>query len=142
MDIYLYRCADDNHTIPKHLDDELKISGYLRNATDFANPVIQFEMGLSDIYNYAYIPDFGRYYYLSPPVSVRNGLIEYTGRIDVLQSWYKDFMYSPMIAGRSDSTYNKYLPDTSRKLEQQTQNQYVRLGSFDPIYSAIIVTAG
>lgn len=133
---------DDNRTIPKHLENELKVTGTLRNATDIATPSIQFEIPLSSVYNYAYIPDFDRYYYLSPPVSIRDGLIEYTGKIDVLQTWYNDFKLSPMIASRSDSTYNKFLPDSARKLEQRVQNQYVHIGAFDAIYSAIMVTAG
>lgn len=142
MDIKLYTVSDNSHTIPKHLENELVLSGTLRNATDVASPSIQFEMSLTDLYNYAYIPDFGRYYYLSPPVSVRNGLVEYTGTIDVLQSWYNDFKFSPMIASRSDSTYNKFLPDTNRKIEQRTENQYIHIGAFEPIYSAIMVTVG
>lgn len=142
MDIKLYTCIDDNRMIPKHTMNELTMSGTLRNATDVSSPIVQFEMELTELYNYMYIPDFGRYYYLSPPVSVRSGLVEYTGRIDVLQSWYDTFKYSPMIASRSDSTYNKFLPDTERPLEQRTENQYIHIGAFEPIYSAVMVTVG
>lgn len=142
MIIKLYTVADNPHTIPKHLDNEREFSGSLRNATDVANPVFQLEMELTALYNYAYIPDFNRYYYLSPPVSVRNGLIEYSARVDVLQSWYNDFKYAPMIASRSDSTYNKFLPDANRKYEQRTQNQYIHIGAFEPLYSAVMVTVG
>lgn len=142
MIIKLYTLTDNPHTIPKHLDNEREFSGSLRNATDVANPVFQLEMELTALYNYAYIPDFNRYYYLSPPVSVRNGLVEYNGTIDVLQSWYNDFKFSPMIASRSDSTYDKFLPDTNRKIEQRTENQYIHIGAFEPIYSAIMVTVG
>lgn len=142
MVIKLYSVTDDDRMIPKHTANEIEITGTLRNATDVNNPVIQFEMSLTNAYNYAYIPDFGRYYYLSPPVAVRSGLVEYTGTVDVLQSWYTYFKNSPMIASRSDSTYNKYLPDTNRKFEQRTQNQYIYIGAFEPIYSAIMVTVG
>lgn len=142
MIIKLYSVSDNPHTIPKHLENEREFSGTLRNATDVANPIFQLEMELTALYNYAYIPEFDRYYYLSPPVSVRNGLIEYSARVDVLQSWYNDFKYAPMIASRSDSTYNKFLPDGNRKFEQRTQNQYIHIGAFDPLYSAVMVTVG
>lgn len=142
MKIILYSVTDNDHTIPKHLTNKLEITGTLRSETDLLNPSFMIEMNLTNAYNYAYIPDFGRYYYLSAPVTVRTGLVEYSAKVDVLQSWYTQFVQCPMTAERSFSTYNAYLPDTQRKFEQRTLNQYVHIGAFEPIYSAIMVTVG
>lgn len=142
MIIKLYIVSDNDHQIPKHLNSEKIVTGTLRSETDFMNPVFRVESDNSTIYNYVYIPDFNRFYYLSPPVSIRSGLLEYSGRVDVLQSYYTQFIHCPMIAARSYSTYNAYLPDSQRKFEQRTMNQYVHIGAFEPIYSAIMATVG
>lgn len=129
MKIYLYSVSDDDRTIPKHLNSEYEITGVLRSETDFYNPVFRVELQPTTLYNYAYIPDFGRYYYLSPPVSIRSGLLEYSGRCDVLQSFYNQFKNCPMIAARADSDYNTFVPDNMRKFYQYESHEYATIGN-------------
>lgn len=142
MKIILYSVVDNDHTIPKHLTNQLEITGTLRSENDLLNTSFMIEMSLTNLYNYAYIPDFGRYYYLSAPVTIRTGLVEYSGKVDVLQSWYTQFVQCPVIIGRSDSAYNTYINDSSRPFYQYTSKQYVTLGDLGVPNSIILVSVG
>ena len=151
MTIKLYNVTDDPKMIPKHLGTEHVYTGTLRSETDIMNPVIRLEMNTPTQYNYAYIPDFNRYYYIGEPVSIRSGLVEYQGRVDVLQSFYGQFVHCPMIASRSDSTYNPMLPDPERKFEQGKWHDFHRLKikdvpeqdeDFSMVFDYVVVTVG
>ena len=60
-------------------------------------------------FNYAYISDFGRYYYVDPPEIAGKEDIFYL-HVDVLMSFYNDIKASVGIATRSQY-YNRNLAD-------------------------------
>lgn len=74
--------------------------GTLRDPTDFLNPSVMFEGNLHG-YNYMYIPDFNRYYFLDPPVTVRNGLTQLIGHVDVGQTFDTEIRKIPAIGART-----------------------------------------
>lgn len=60
--------------------------------------------------NYAYIPEFERYYFVS--VDCINGQrLRLTMHSDALSSFFDRYKYSPCIAKRSSSNYNPALRD-------------------------------
>ena len=64
------------------------VSISLKGGCDILNPT--FILNSSDIpagNNYAYVPAFNRYYFITGISAVRNDLVEITGRVDVLGSW-------------------------------------------------------
>ena len=88
--ISLFKTGSENSRVVKTLTDEKQLSGELRNQTSVLNPSIRIESADNiSIYNYAYIPEFGRYYYITDIVSVRTNCWTVSLRCDVLMS-YKD----------------------------------------------------
>ena len=88
--ISLFKTASENNRVVKTLTDEKQLSGELRNQTSVLNPSIRIESADNiSTYNYAYIPEFGRYYYITDIVSVRTNCWTVSLRCDVLMS-YKD----------------------------------------------------
>lgn len=88
--ISLFKTASENNRVVKVLTDEKQLSGELRNQTSVLNPSIRIESADNiSTYNYAYIPEFGRYYYITDIVSVRTSCWVVSLRCDVLMS-YKD----------------------------------------------------
>lgn len=88
--ISLFKTASENNRVVKVLTDEKQLSGELRNQTSVLNPSIRIESADNiSIYNYAYISEFGRYYYITDIVSVRTNCWVVSLRCDVLMS-YKD----------------------------------------------------
>lgn len=88
--ISLFKTASENNRVVKDLIDEKQLSGELRNQTSVLNPKIRIESADNiSGYNYCYIPEFGRYYYIVDITSVRTNAWEVSMRCDVLMS-YKD----------------------------------------------------
>ena len=88
--ISLFKTASENNRVVKVLTDEKRLSGELRNQTSVLNPTIRIESADNiSGYNYCYISEFGRYYYITDIVSVRTNCWVVSLRCDVLMS-YKD----------------------------------------------------
>ena len=92
--ISLFKTASENNRVVKVLTDEKQLSGELRNQTSVLNPTIRIESADNiSGYNYCYISEFGRYYYITDIVSVRTNCWVVSLRCDVLMS-YKDEIQS------------------------------------------------
>lgn len=88
--ISLFKTNSENNRVVKTLTDEKQLSGELRNQTSVLNPSIRIESADNiSTYNYAYISEFSRYYYITDIVSVRTNCWVISLRCDVLMS-YKD----------------------------------------------------
>ena len=88
--ISLFKTTSENNRVVKTLTDEKQLSGELRNQISVLNPSIRIESADNiSTYNYAYISEFGRYYYITDIVSVRTNCWIVSLRCDVLMS-YKD----------------------------------------------------
>ncbi|MBO5853322.1 MAG: hypothetical protein J6Q61_01135 [Bacteroidales bacterium] len=142
MTIYFYDTLNDDRAMPKTLENETEATGTVRGDIDILNPTILIE-GDTAIKNYAYIPDFNRYYFVSPPRVIRNGISEITLKVDVLQTYYVGIMNSPIVAERSSNMYNAYIADPNRKFFQYTVNQYIDIGDdIGKPDTPILVTVG
>lgn len=84
----------------------------LKGGCDILNPT--FVLNSSNIpagNNYAYLPAFNRYYFITGMASVRDNLVEITARVDVLGSW-KSAIQSTSAFVAYDGTANTELIDT------------------------------
>lgn len=142
MEIITYSLTEDGHHIPKHYTPVGTLTGSVRDAVDIENPTIRIDHTGTDTFNYIYVPEFNRYYYVLDRVQVRTGITDLICHVDVLESFYRQFIYSPMIASRSDSTYNKFIPDGERVFQQDQLHLYKNLGGFSGDFSMIMVTVG
>lgn len=85
-EIILYKTDSRNNVLAKGLTNELKLNGTLRENTVITAPVITVEISGAFDYNYAYIADFGRYYFISKIEIQRDKLFRLELRVDVLMS--------------------------------------------------------
>ena len=85
-EIILYKTDSRNNVLAKGLANELKLNGSLRENTVITAPVITVEISGAFDYNYAYIADFGRYYFISKIEIQRDKLFRLELRVDVLMS--------------------------------------------------------
>lgn len=110
--ISLFKTASENNRVVKVLTDEKQLSGELRNQTSVLNPIIRIE-SVDNIsgYNYCYIPEFGRYYYITDIVSVRTNCWNVSMRCDVLMSYNDEIQNLNVILNNTQETgLNNYLP--------------------------------
>lgn len=123
--INLYICNDDDNKLNKtNLSGNIAMSGNFRAEVSILSPVFQIESSTNiSGYNYAYIPDFGRYYFIKDIKAVRTNLWELSLAVDVLMSYKDDLANIPVIAGRAESGYNQMLKDGERATYQDTRTQ-------------------
>ena len=114
MDITLYKNSSERNKLNKVLTDSHTFTGALRGVTSVVFPEIDLEVENPTGFNYAYIPDFGRYYFISGMASIRSGLWKISMRVDVLMSFKTDIKTSRGILTDTQSTAkNLYLEDDS-----------------------------
>lgn len=117
MTIEIYRNKSDERKVVKELTDKTELTGTFRNESSIYNPVVrvQWTQNANKI-NYMYIPDYGRYYYITDIVRVRDEIVDIKGRTDVLMSFKDEIINMSGIVKRSASKWNLYLDDGSLKV--------------------------
>ena len=111
--INLYNCGDENNKITKSdLTDIIQLTGTFRGEVSVMNPVVQIETSTNiSGYNYAYISDFGRYYFITDIKAVRNGLWQLSLKVDVLMTYSTEILALSAVIRRNENLFNMYLND-------------------------------
>lgn len=110
MEITLLINNDPNNKINKSPTNPIVISGTLRNDTNMINPVILVDNGgVLPIYNYVYIPDFKRYYFVDDIEITRNNIVTIYCKIDVLKTYADEILKQNVIISRSTNNGTDYL---------------------------------
>lgn len=92
MIIDLYNYAGDHRVVNKQLGSVVQpLDGKLRDDCDLINPVILIGADPRNC-NYAHIPAFNRWYYITDVENIRTGLWMISCHVDVLMT-YKDSIY-------------------------------------------------
>ena len=87
MNITLYINNSEKNKIGKNLTNDFSLSGTLRDTTNIINPVILIELNEIGNYNYCYINEFNRYYFITDITVIRTGLFAISLIVDVLESF-------------------------------------------------------
>lgn len=117
MEINLYENSSENYVVSKNIVMKQSLQNcVLKEGTSVENPVILVR-NTSNIssYNYMYIPDFHRYYYIEEIVSVNNNLWELHGHVDVLQTYGNAIRQQTATCKRQENLFNMYLDDPEFK---------------------------
>ena len=104
MDLILYVNNSEKNKLEKSLSSDLKFTGKLREQSSVVNPSIMIQTTNPSIYNYAYIPEFKRYYFITDMVSVRTGLWEISMHVDVLMSFKDTIKGTQVILSDTETT--------------------------------------
>lgn len=114
MNVQIQQTTSEKNRIGKSISTLYTASGALREGTSIINPVIRISganiPSLKNA-NYMYIPDFNRYYFITDIKSIRNGLIEISGHVDVLQTYAKQIRNNTAIIKRNANSWNLYIED-------------------------------
>ena len=102
MQLKLYKSLDEKNRISKTLTDELILNGALRDNSSIVKPTILIQTDPLD-YNYAYIPEFGRYYFINNVVAMRNKAFIVDLKCDVLMSFKEEILNMNGIVSRLTS---------------------------------------
>lgn len=111
MTVTFYKNLSDKKVVKKNITSgKAYTSVILKDNCTIKNPVLEISDMAIMLYNYAYITEFKRYYYVSTEV-IRNGLVRCVLNCDLLMSAKDYFLPLNAILKRQESVYNLYLDD-------------------------------
>ena len=118
MIIKLFNTTDSNNTIGKTLTDEQSFDITFKDTFDIINPIVLLKSNVPIIKNYAYIPEFGRYYFITSIQIQPNNIYKLYLECDVLESFKNDILASRGLvtrAGEGNQFYDGGLNSEVRK---------------------------
>ena len=144
MEIDFYKNLSEKNKIGKKLINKLSLNGNLREESSVINPTILVEHSNLSVYNYAHIPNFNRYYFVSEITSVRNGLWRVSLKCDVLESFKKDILNLNCIVDKQQNqSYSNYIDDGSYI---NRADSFVEIANYQKGFNSngefILITAG
>lgn len=96
VSVTFYNCGDDKRVMSKTLTTGISANAELYDPTSVTNPRLRVSYNASLLtYNYMYIAQFGRYYFITNITTDSGGALIIEGAVDVLQT------YKTEIAGLS-----------------------------------------
>ena len=120
MNIVLYSNVSEINAVDKNLTELTTLTGTLREQSSIIDPIIT----ISDIdnyigsMNYAYIPEFNRYYFITNIESVRNNLWKVSFHVDVLFTYRDAIRANSAIIERNENEYDLKLNDGLFRTQQ------------------------
>lgn len=143
--IMLYQNLSENNRMDKDLNPPITFQGDLREDSSIINPVITIEspVNIVCIYNYAFIPEFNRYYFINDVVTISNTLTQISLHVDVLMS-FKDYIKANLATTRrQENDWNLYLNDGSfRTYQYKTVGTYKFSNGFPKDNHLVMAIAG
>lgn len=113
MIIKLQQNNSEAKRFTKNISDVLSMNGSMRAESSIIDPVILIEGDITNLKscNYMTIPEFGRSYFIRNIETVRNGLIQISGHVDVLSTYAEQILSNQAIVRRQENLWNLYLDD-------------------------------
>lgn len=114
----LYQNESPIEKIGKTLSNSHTISDVvLKRDTSILRPVLLINSA-QDIYtyNYMYISEFGRYYFIDDIRSVNNNIWEISAHVDVLETYKSEILANSAVIRRQANIFNTYLNDPEWKV--------------------------
>ena len=121
MQIKVYKNLSEVNTIGKTLTEESVRTGTLKDGCSVLSPSVVLTGENLSGYNYAYIPEFSRYYFIKEITSVKSGLWEISMRVDVLETYQTQIKAQKAVVERQEQNYNLYLNDPEWKVYTNKQ---------------------
>lgn len=117
MTVILYRNRTDNRYLTKDIVDAKTLSNVaIYDDNSIVEPILKVQAStiIADKYNYAYVQEFGRYYYIKN-TTVSNGYILLNLKCDVLKTYSSQIRACRAIIKRNENNFNFYLNDNQFK---------------------------
>ena len=145
MEVQFFYNQSDYRVINKTLHAGATFEGNLRDNCNIMNPIIQFDNDGVLRYNYAYIPQFRRYYTVSSISSAYTGLWDVSLEVDVLMSFRGDINNLYAIVDKQSESANgdEYIDDSSLVTDNiMFTHVYTFPNGFNEQPEYILITAG
>lgn len=145
MEIKLYKTSSPRKKLVKDLTDGITLVGTLRAQSSVMAPTFTVQDTAVVGYNYCYIPDFGRWYYINGIDALRSNLYELSLGIDVLMTYAAEIRKNYAIIDKVENfgaAYN-YINDGSWINTNRMKQSIINFPTgFNDNGEFILITAG
>lgn len=144
MQIVLYSNTSEYNAINKNISELVTLTGTLREESSIIDPIIT----ISDVddyigsMNYAYIPEFNRYYFITNIESVRNNLWRVSFHVDVLFTYADGIKSNSAIIERNQNEYDLKLNDGLFRTQQNPRIAQYPFPSGFNTWNFVLAVAG
>lgn len=136
MTIVLYNSTAEIDMLDKsgYLTQVSTLTGTLRSGTDLVDPEIVVELDTLPSFNYVYITEFNRYYFVEGIASVANKLWSIKLHCDVLYSHRTQILELECEIDRNEFDFDLLLEDRERVSEAKYDVDIIEAQDDDNIY--------
>ena len=145
MEVQFFYNFSDARVINKNLIVGETFEGQARDEVNILTPVVIFDTDEILRYNYAYIPQFQRYYSITDKNVYREGLFMVTFSVDVLMSFRGHILQLPAVVDKQSMPENgdEYIDDSSLVTDNiMFTTVYNYPDGFNDTPELILITAG
>lgn len=121
--IILYKTTDKPNVLNKTLNNALNVTGKFRTELNNMDLIVEIQYNnIEQIqqsnYNYVYITDLDKYYFITSFEIINNKIISLNLHIDVLMTYKTDILnsYGLLTQGNNTNMYYPTIPHTSKKV--------------------------
>ena len=127
MQISLFVCTAERNRVNKsdYITNRFVMNGTIKEPTSAMNLVIEIEKTNPVSYNYMYVDEFKRYYFIDDIKSIGNNRWIITASVDVLFSFMTDIYNTTAIIDKVENEINGnlYLDDGSFVMDTRKYNE-------------------
>lgn len=144
MNLKLYSNISEKNCIGKTLISGADFQGILREQSSIINPVIRVQSTELPDFNYAYVPDFKRYYFIMNIRNLSTNIWELSLSVDVLESFKDSIKENYAIISDTEITgKDNYIAGEQWKANVKNTTSILRFSSgLSSSGSYILITAG
>lgn len=145
MNIEFYYNKSDERQIFKELITGITLSGQLRDTSSLISPVFLIESSKVVNYNFCYIAEWKRYYFVRNITVIRTGLYVIELETDVLMSFKNDIVNFQVVVDKQSMDVNsdEYIDDSSLVCDNIMFNRIYNFSTgFNNSPEYILITAG
>lgn len=101
MTVVTYTNHSPTNYVPKKLTEESTVTGILRAPSSVQTPTFMLQQVAVPTFNYCYLTEFGRYYYVTDITNFSTNLWAISLHCDPLQSFWTSVKQNQCIVGRN-----------------------------------------
>ena len=112
MQVQIYKTSSERHRLSKSLTNQINKTCHILDGTSITDPVIVIGYDSSILqHTYAYITDFGRYYFITNMEVLPGQEIRLSLHVDVLMTYKDQIKACNARVTRSQSNYDPMISD-------------------------------
>lgn len=143
MTIILYNSTAEINTLNKssYLTQVATLTGTLRDGCNIVDPQILVELQSLPTFNYVYIPELNRYYFVKSIDNYNNKLWVLYLHVDVLMTYKTQILNLKAEVDRNEFDYDLLLEDTNRQTESKYNVTITEASDSVPFYNIPTTTS-